>query len=311
MDKRWVATFKGGPEALELQDIEVPPPGPGEIQVDVRACGVNPVDLKSIRRLTDDSPLPFALGYELAGVVAEMGPDAQLASGGGAAGDEVLAFRVFGSHGSRVNVPAEDVYAKPADLPFDEAAGLLLAATTAAEMLYRVDAKAGETVLLHGASGAVGVSVLQQAAHLGVRVIGTSSERRAGDVRRFGGVPTTYGPGLADRVRELAPEGIDAALDAVGTDEAIETSVEFVDDRARILTIARYDVAETMGIRNIGGSQPASKVFRDGVRQRLIDLAGARELVVPIARAFPLAEGREAMELATSGKAGGKLVLIP
>ncbi|GGA70984.1 putative oxidoreductase [Pseudoclavibacter endophyticus] len=311
MDKRWVATSQEGLDALELQDIELPPPGPGEVAIDVRAAGVNPVDLKAVGRLAADAPLPFPLGYELSGVVADLGPDAELASGGGAIGDEVLAFRVRGSHATRANVPGRDVFAKPASIPFDEAAGLLLVGTTAAEMLHRVDAATGETVLLHGASGAVGVSFLQQAARLGVRVIGTCSERGADEVRRFGGVPTPYGPGLEARVRELAPEGVAAALDAAGTDEAIEVSLALVSDRARILTIVRADAAEREGLLHIGGAKPASAAFRDSARQGLIALAAARELVVPIARAYPLADGRDAMELVSSGKAGGKVVLRP
>lgn len=311
MDKRWVATKPGGPEALELQEHELPPPASGEVTIEVRAAGVNPVDLKAVSRLTAESPLPHPVGNELAGVITAMGPDAQLASGAGAIGDEVVAFRAAGSHATRVNVRGADVFAKPASIPMDEAAGLLLVSTTAAEMLHRVGAREGETVLLHGASGAVGVSLLQQARRLGVRVIGTTSDAHADAVREFGGVPTPYGPGLLDRVRELAPEGIAAALDAAGTDEAFDVSLELVADRSRILTIVRADVAEREGLLHIGGGKPDSAAFRDAIRAELIELAAARDLVVPIARTFALEQGREALELVLAGRAGGKVVLHP
>ncbi|KAB1662581.1 NADP-dependent oxidoreductase [Pseudoclavibacter chungangensis] len=309
--KQWVATSFGGPEGIEFREHEVPAPGPGEVAIDVRAIGVNPIDVKILSRLDDPALLPFPLGNELSGVVAALGPDTQLASGGGAVGDEVLAFRVQGAYATRVNVPAVDVFAKPADVPFDEAAGLLLVGTTASDALHTLDVRSGETILLHGASGAVGASVLQQAKLLGVRVIGTTSERGAETVRRFGGVPVAYGPGLAERVREAAPEGIAAAIDAVGTDEALEVSRELVSTPGRVLTIVRHDLAGQDGLVAIGGANPASAAYRDRVRPELIALAAKRELVVPIARTFPLADAREALDLVASGHAGGKLVLHP
>lgn len=310
MDRRLVATRLGDLGGVELHTFEAPEPQRGEVTIEVRASGVNPVDAKMLDRISIDQ-LPYPLGFECAGVITAIGPDTKIASGRAAVGDEVLAFRVPGAHASRVTVSAGDVFAKPAALSMDEAAGLLLAGTTAAEMLWRVGAVRGDTVLLHGASGAVGVSVLQQAAHLGVRVIGTCSERGAADVKRFGGIPTPYGEGLADRVRALAPEGIAAALDAAGTDEAIEVSLELVSDRSSVLTIVRHDAAKAHGIRSIGGANPESAAFRDEARAELIALAAAGDLVVPIARSFPLGEARAALDLVAQGKAGGKVVLHP
>src|SRR5690606_15062769 len=123
-----------------------------------------------------------------------------------------------------------------------------------------------ETILLHGASGAVGVSVLQQAALRGIRVIGTASRARFDEVRRFGGEPVEYGDGLAERVREIAEGSIAAALDAVGTDEALDVSRELVADRTRIVTSAAAARAQTDGFEWIVGSQPESALFRDEVR---------------------------------------------
>jgi len=308
--RRWVATDFGGPEVLDLVTVELPPPGPGEVTIEVRAAGMNPADYKGLAR-GDRASLPRPLGFEVAGVLAALGPDTRIASGGGAVGQEVLAFRIVGGYASAVTVPAADVFAKPAALDFPAAANLLLAGSTAADTLQAVEAAAGETILVHGASGAVGVSVLQQARLLGARAVGTAGERSFETVRRFGGVPVAYGPGLADRVRDAAPEGIAAAIDTVGTDEAVDVSIELIADRGRIVTIAAMGRPGETGIRSVGGRSPDSAAFRAAVRPRLIQLAGAGELVVPVARTFPLAEVKQALDLLMTGHPGGKLALVP
>jgi NADPH:quinone reductase-like Zn-dependent oxidoreductase len=178
-------------------------------------------------------------------------------------------------------------------------------------MLDVVGATAGETIVVHGASGAVGVSVLQQARELGTRAIGTASEARFDVVREFGGIPVAYGPGLEDRVRAAAPDGIAAALDTVGTDEAADVSLALVSDRSRIVTIAAAPRAKADGFVAIGGQLPASAAFRDAVRPRLIQLAAEGKLVVPIARVFPLDDALEALELLSGQHPGGKLALEP
>lgn len=310
MTKHWVAPRFGGSEVLEFVDTEVAAPGPGEVTIAVRAAGMNPADTKHTRQ-GDPSDLPVLVGYEVAGVLTALGPDTTIASGGGAVGDEVLAFRVAGGWTSSLTVPAADVFAKPVGLDFPEAANLLLAGTTAADMLRVTRAAGRDTVLVHGASGAVGVSLLQQLRLLGARVVGTASERGAAVVRRFGGEWVAYGEGLEARVRSLAPSGIDVALDCVGTDEAVDVSLAVVADRDRIVTIAAPARAAEAGFAAVGGAQPASKAFRDSVRQRLIDLAGAGQLEVPVARTFPLAEAKAAAELLESGHPGGKLALVP
>ncbi|MEU2348366.1 NADP-dependent oxidoreductase [Modestobacter sp. NPDC049651] len=311
MAQRWVATDFGGLDVFEFQQYEVPPPGPGEVTIAVTAAGMNPADAKHVARPGDREQLPLPIGYEVAGRITALGPDTQIGSGAAEVGDEVLAFRISGGYATEVTVPASAVFARPPALAPEEAANLLLAGTTAAEMLSVTGVGRGDTVLLHGASGAVGVSVLQQAALLGARVIGTAGERSADVVRRFGGEPVRYGDGLADRVRELAPDGVQAALDAVGTDEAVDVSLELVADRQRIVSIAAFERAQAEGYRVIGGTMPASKAFRDEARARLIGLAAEGQLVVPVARTFPLADAREALELLQTGHPGGKLALIP
>jgi NADPH:quinone reductase-like Zn-dependent oxidoreductase len=310
---RWVATDFGGLDVLNLVDADVPDPAPGEVTISVRAAGMNPADYKRFAPgpNNDRSALPLPIGFEVSGVIKALGPDTQIASGGGALADEVLAFRVVGGYAEQVTVAAADVFAKPSALDHPAAANLLLAGTTAAEMLHVTGVEAGDTIVVHGASGAVGVSVLQQAREIGVRCIGTASERNVDVVRRFGGEPVAYGAGLADRLRAAAPEGLAAALDTVGTDEALDVSLELVADRQRIVTIAAFARAQDDGFQAIGGTMPRSAAFRAAARPRLLAMAAAGRLVVPVARTFPLAEAPEALALLQTGHPGGKLALIP
>ncbi|OIH97007.1 NADP-dependent oxidoreductase [Curtobacterium sp. MCBA15_001] len=310
MTKQWVAPRPGGSEVLESVDVDVPAPGPGEVTIAVRAAGMNPADTKHTRAADADA-YPIAIGYEVAGVISAIGPDTTIASGGGSVGDAVLAFRVQGGWTEELTVPAADVFAKPASLGFPEAANLLLAGTTAADVIRVTRASGRDTVLVHGASGAVGVSVLQQLRLVGARVIGTASAGSAETVRRFGGEWIAYGDGLEARLRDLAPGGIDVAVDCVGTDEAVDVSLALVADRSRIVTIAAQRRAAAEGVPMVGGAQPESKAFRDSVRQRLIDLAADGALQVPVARTFLLSEARQAAELLESGHPGGKLALLP
>lgn len=310
-DRHWIAPAWGSPEVWRLVEVEVPKPRQGEITVRVRAAGVNPADAKHVASARPGIELPVAIGYEISGEVVAIGPDTRIGSGEVAIGDEVLAFRVHGGYATALTFPAEKAFHKPASLTHPEAANLLLAGTTAAEMLAVTGAEPGETVLLHGASGAVGVSVLQQAARRGIRVIGTASEERADVVREFGGIPVQYGAGLVERVEALADGPIAASLDAVGTDEAIDASLALVSDRRRIVTIAAFGRAEAAGILAIAGSMPDSARFRDDIRGELVSLAGQGELVVPMARTFPLEHARDALDLVLGGHPGGKVALIP
>jgi len=310
MAQHWIATRPGGAEVFALESYDVPPPTSGEVTVEVRAAGVNPGDATHVAQ-GKRGPFPRGVGYEIAGVLTAIGPDTQIASGGGAVGDEVLAFRVLGGWASELNVRARDVFAKPAALTFEQASCLLLAATTASEMLHVTRVRPGETVLVHGASGAVGVSLLQQAALLGLRVVGTSSRRRFDEVRRFGGEPVAYGAGLEARVREAAHEGIAAALDCVGTDEAVDVSLAVVPERGRIVTIAAKQRGPEVGIRVIGGDLPESAAYRDSVRADLVRLAAEGALEIPMARTYPLERALDAVELLDGGHAGGKVALVP
>ena len=308
--QRWVAAALGGPEVLELQDVELAVPQPGQVIVAVRASGLNPADAKHIAAGQPSVTFPLTLGYEVAGVIAAIGPGTHLASGGGAVGDEVIAFQVADGYSTAITLPAADVFAKPSALSWAEAAGLLLVGSTAAEMLDTAGVVSGDTVLLHGAAGGVGTSVLQLAALIGARVIGTADPAHAQVVAGYGGVPVAYGPGLEERVRALAPAGVAAALDAVGTDEALDVSLALVADRRRIVSIAAFGRGPAAGITLLGAGNPASAPFRAAARPRLIGLAGKQQLVPRIGATFPFAAAPEALRELLSGRSDGKVVLV-
>jgi NADPH:quinone reductase len=307
--RKWVAVDFGGPEVLRDIEVGVPDPGRGYVTIDVRACGMNPADAKHIAPGQDPKLLPVSLGYEVAGVVSAFGPDTELASGGGAVGNEVVA-QVSGGYATAITTAASSVFAKPSALSFPEAANLLLVGTTAADLLHTSGAREGETVLLHGAAGAVGVSVLQQARLLGVRVVGTASQANFDFVGHFGGIPVQYGPGLLDRVRAAAPGGIAAALDTVGSDEAGDVSLALVADRGRVVTIAAAPRAKADGYVFVGASNPASGPFRARARSRILSLAQDGDLVVPLAGTFEFSDAPAAFAALTSPHPPGKLALV-
>lgn len=311
----WIASAWGSPEGWEFVEYTPTKPGPGEVTISVRAAGVNPADAKHVAAPRGGQQLPVAIGYEVAGTVVAVGPSATAVTGPVTVGDEVLAFRVRGGYATELTVPAEKVLHRPASLDAAEASNLLLAGTTAAEMLHAVGAAPGETVLLHGASGAVGAMVLQLAALRGITVIGTASGARAEEVRRLGGTPVVYGPGLRDRVEEavrsLKRTGVDAALDAAGTDEAVEVSLSLVADRQRIVTVAAPRQAEEHGFQALAGTKPESATFRDAAREDLVTLASRGLLQVPLSRSYPLSEAPAAHRFLSTGHPGGKLTLFP
>ncbi|MDM4763787.1 NADP-dependent oxidoreductase [Galbitalea sp. SE-J8] len=311
MTTRAIAVRYGDPSAVELQTIPDAAPGEGRVAIAVRAAGVNPSDAKGIAGAwgRDETKLPLPIGSEVAGVVTELGPGVTDV----AIGDEVIAFRVRGGFADRVVTAAANVFAKPPALSFEEASGLLLVGATAWHLLDATGVAAGDCVLVHGASGSVGRVATQLAIVRGATVVGTASERNADAVRALGAAWVPYGDGLAARVRAIWPDGADVALDTVGTDEAVDTSVELVADRGRIATISAFRRGGEAGIRLLGGgpgADPGSAV-RAAARQPLVDLAGAGRLRVPVARTFPLTEAAAAIELASSGHPGGKIVIVP
>lgn len=311
MGRAVVATGYGGAEVLELVDVPDAAPGAGEVVVEVRAAAANPADLKSYSGAfgTDPANLPLRLGYEVSGVVAEVGADVDHVR----VGDEVVAFRVAGGYADRVVARATDVFAKPTALTFAEASGLLLVGATATHLLHATGVAAGETVVVHGAAGAVGSAAVQLLVERGARVIGTASPARHDALRALGAEPVSYGTGLAGRIRELAPDGVDAALDTVGTDEAVDVSVELVADRQRIASVAAFARGPGLGIRLLGGGPGADPgtAVRDAARADLIEAAAAGRFRVEVDRTFALTDVRAAHEHLATGHARGKVVLLP
>ena len=232
-----VATGYGDGSVLEFVPAASGDPERGEVTIEVRAIGVNPVDRKRYAdrhyssQRKDTERFPLALGVEAAGVVLAVGPDALGPMGPVEIGDEVIAYRIDGAYTEQVTVPASAVVPKPLEMPWEQAACVMLAATTAAHTLAAVAARPGQTVLVHGVSGSVGTAVAQLARLDHVRIVGTTSARSAERLRRFDIVPIAYGEGLLGRAERAAPAGYDAVIDLVGTDEAIETSLAHRDRR--------------------------------------------------------------------------------
>jgi NADPH:quinone reductase len=313
-----VATDYGGPEVLSLVEETVDRPRRGEVTIGVKAAGVNPIDYKIYSGSLGHDPaaLPLHLGSELAGVVTATGSAAFGPAGAVQVGDEVIAYRrdVPGAYATEVTWPAEVVIPKPANLSWAQASALLLAGTTAVHALAATTPTHGDVVLIHGVSGGVGLLAAQLAIIRGARVIGTASEARHESLRRYGIAPVAYGPGLLERVCRLAPVGIDAAIDTVGTDEAIEVSLELAADPARIATIVAFQQDADAGIKKLGGAPEATDQgteIRAQAWSELVPLAAEGRLDVVVAHTFPLAETAAAHELVAGGHAGGKVVLLP
>jgi NADPH2:quinone reductase len=306
--RRVVAAGFGGPENLELQEISLDEAGSAQVRVSVRAAGVNPADVKSYRNEGDPSRLPLPLGYEASGVVTEVGPGTSVA-----VGDEVIVFRTSGAYATDLIVDESTLTPKPPALDWPAAAGLLLAGATAVHTLEATGVTAGDTVLVHGATGGVGLNAVQLARLRGARVIATAGERNHDLLRELGAEPVTYGDGLADRVKALASDGVDAALDLVGTDEAMDVSLALVADRGRIASIANFDRGPREGIRLLGGGPgaDAGDDLRMAARSELARLAGAGDLRVLVAATYPLAEAADAHRQIATGHTTGKIVLLP
>jgi NADPH:quinone reductase-like Zn-dependent oxidoreductase len=307
-----VATAFGGPESLSFEEVELPDPGPREVRVAVRAVGVNPYDVKVYAGPGDPSRLPLRLGSEAAGVVTAVGEGAADDRGRVSVGDEVI-VRAPGAYASDLVVPDTALTRKPEALGWPEAASLLLAASTAVHTLDATTVTQGDTVLVHGASGGVGLYAVQLAALRGARVIATASGRNHDLLRELGAEPVSYGDGLLGRVRALAPEGIDVALDLIGSDEAMDVSLALVADRDRIASIANFTRGGEEGIRLLGngpGADPGSEL-RAAARPELARLAGEGLLRVVLAATYPLDQVAEAHRRIATGHTTGKIALLP
>ncbi|GAA4681385.1 NADP-dependent oxidoreductase [Streptomyces youssoufiensis] len=296
----------GGPEVLEYGELPDPKVGPDSVLVEVRAASVNPVDWKAqaghLNSLLD-VVFPVVPGWDVAGVVVRGGLDTPEFE----EGDEVIGYvrkdtLSGGTFAQYVAAPVRTLAHKPTSLTFEQAAGLPLAGLTAYQALAKaLRVREGETLLVHAASGGVGSLAVQIGRHLGARVIGTASPRNHDFVRSLGGEPVAYGDGLTDRVRGLAPDGVDAAFDLVGG-EAVTVSADVVKNPRRIASIV--DPAVTpLGGRYLWVRPDATDL---AALSAMVDAGG---LTVPVAATFPLERTGDAQRLSAEGHVRGKVVV--
>ncbi len=291
----------GGPEVLAVVEVPEPHAQAGQIRVAVRAAGVNPIDWK-VRSGAMGGELPRRVGQEVAGVVDELGEGVS----GVAVGDQVFGFPVGG--GGAAEYAVLEAYAPmPASLDFAQAAGLPVAVETAWRCLDLLGVGDGQTLVINGASGAVGQAAIQLARRRGAKVIGTAGEDNQGFIRELGAEPTTYGPGLVDRVRAASADGrIDRGLDASGGG-ALPDLVELTGSPDNVVTIADYMGAEQTGVRFTGGPGTDRAVHALADVAPLIE---AGEFSLPVAHTFPLDRVADAQRVGEAGHAPGKLVLL-
>lgn len=288
----------GGPEVLEIVDLPDPHPGPGQVRIAVRAAGVNPSDWKKRQGLMDPE-LPQTLGYEAAGVVDALGEGVADV----AVGDRVFGFCTEGAAQAESAVLAH--YAPiPASLDFAGAAALPAAVETATRALDQLGVGGG-TLLVNGASGSVGSAAVQLAVARGAHVIGTAGPANHAYLRSLGAVPVAYGDGLAERVRAVAPGGVDRALDVAGSGVLPEL-IGLAGGPQHVVTVADFAGAQEHGV-----------LFSRGDSGRALHaLAGIGELIeagrfaLPVAGTFPLADVAAAHRAGESGHPRGKLVLL-
>ncbi|HEV6953355.1 MAG TPA: NADP-dependent oxidoreductase [Promicromonospora sp.] len=296
----------GGADVLELTEVPDPHVGPDTVVVRVRAASVNPVDWKVREGHLEgviDTTLPAIPGWDVAGVVEQVGldtPEYQV-------GDEVYGYvrkdTVHnGTFAELVAAPVRTLARKPASLSFEEAAAVPLAGLTAYQAIRRSGVREGQTVLVHAAAGGVGAFAVQIARALGARVIGTASERNHAFLRSLGAEPVTYGEGLADRVRELAPGGVDAALDLVGGD-AVATSAAVLAPGGTIASITDATARTEHGGHYVWVRPSTADL------DALAELFDAGKLSVEVAQVFDLADAADAHRASETGHTRGKVVV--
>lgn len=290
----------GPPEVLRVADLPEPELGPGQVRVRARTVGVQPFDTL-VRRGTIDVPVAFPqqLGNEFAGVVDAVGADA----GRWRVGDEVLGWAHMASLADRVITDADALVAKPAAMDWDAAGGLGASGQTALSALDDLRVGTGETLLVHAAAGGAGSMSVQIARARGARVIGTASAANHGYLDDLGAEPLDYGDGLVDRVRSLAPDGVDAVLDAVGG-RALHDSLDLTPDRERIGTLVEHDLARRLGVRGIRARRSAAQL------RELVALFGAGALRVHIRSRYSLEDVVAAHHDVERGHGRGKVVVI-
>ncbi|MQS15501.1 NADP-dependent oxidoreductase [Streptomyces kaniharaensis] len=291
----------GTPEVLRLSEVATPEPGPGQVRIRVRAASVNPLDMKIRSGLmagVAPARFPVTPGLDAAGVVDAVGEGADAA-----VGDEVLGATVGGSYGEYALL-ARPV-AKPESLSWEVAASLVTVGRTAFRVLGQLGVQAGQTLLIHGAAGSVGVIAVQLAVARGITVIGTVGEHDIERVTALGATAVRYGDGWVERVTAAAPQGVDFVFDASGAG-VLADSVALTGDAGKVITIADMS-AKQHGVRFSAGTDDQGGESLP----ELVQLAAAGKLTVPIWRTYPLAEAAKAHADLEAHRNQGKAVLLP
>ncbi|MFB7462740.1 NADP-dependent oxidoreductase [Streptomyces sp. NPDC056224] len=291
----------GPPEVLRPTEVAPPEPGPGQVRIKVKAASVNPLDLK-IRSglMTKAAPARFPVipGVDAAGVVDAVGEGAAAA-----VGDEVLGATVGGSYSEYALL--ERPVAKPAALSWEVAASLVTVGRTAHRVLGQLGAEAGQTLLVHGAAGSVGFIAVQLAVARGITVIGTVGDKDIERVTALGATAVRYGDGWAERVRAVAPGGVNFVFDASGAG-VLADSVALTGDAAKVITIAdmsaqQHGVRFSAGTADLGGQ----------ALPELVQLAADGRLTVPVWRTYSLGDAAKAHADLEAHRNQGKAVLLP
>ena len=296
----------GGIDVLHVDTVDVPAPPAGEVLVRVRAAGINPgeaVVRSGAMAEMFPTTFPSGEGSDLAGDVVAVGDGVTSV----AVGDAVLGWTDRrGSHAELVTVPVENLVPKPDAVPYEVAGALYVAGAAAVASVGATDPKDGERVLVSGATGGVGSIAVQLAILRGARVIGVASERNHEYLRTLGAIPVAYGDGLADALRAVAPDGLDAVVDTYGGGY-VALGIELGVDPSRINTIIDFAVVSQYGVHAEG----TSSVSGAEVLGRLAELVATDRLVVEIAATYPLDQVREAFTEVEARHTRGKIVLVP
>ena len=298
----------GPVDVLDVREVPTPEPGPGQVLVQVKAAGINPGEAKIREGLLHalwPATFPSGQGSDFAGVVDRVGPDVQDV----AAGDRVIGWvDTRSSQAEYVVADAANLAPKPSGLPWEVAGAIPVVGFTAWAMVRAVDLAPGETVVVVGAAGGVGSLAVQLAKRKGATVIGLAGPSNHDWLTRHGVLPVAYGEGVADRIRAAAaPATVDAFLDTYGGDYVELALNDLKVAPERIDTIANFDAVAKYGVKADGNGAGASAA----TLEELASLVAAKELELPIARTYPLAEVGAAYAELAKGHIRGKIVLIP
>lgn len=292
----------GGADVQEFLDLDMPTPMPGELLVEVRTAGVNPVDWKirsGMMGTVSESELPAVLGSEVSGVVRGVGKDVD----GFAENDEIFGSVAPGSGGYAefTLVTASAAAHKPPQVSFNDAATLPVAAATAYDGVVQLGLQEGQTLLINGIGGGVGSAAAQIARDLGINVVGTASEDKRTLVETLGATLVTYGEGVDERIRQILPDGVDAIFDLAGGD-GLRAVAGLVSDRSKLISAGDPTVTE------LGGHM----IERDRTH-RVLEIVGA--LVADgkfdphVEDVRPLDDAADAIAAVEIGHARGKVVI--